>query len=52
MVTCIDAGDDKGTGTGLLTVGKKYTVYGTLGGYYDIRCDDSVIRTKLKIRFK
>jgi hypothetical protein len=50
-VTCIDASDDCGTGSGLLTEGKEYTVLGVLGGYYTIRCDDGKIYTKLKRRF-
>jgi len=52
MVTCIDASDTGGTGTGLLTEGKKYGVYGEYGGYYIIICDDGKSRTKSKSRFK
>ena len=52
MVTCINASDSCGTGTGLLTEGKKYIVYGSFGGYYEISCDDGVSRSKCKSRFK
>ena len=52
MVICTDASDNCGTGTGLLTEGKSYTIYGSFGGYYVIRCDDGKQRSKLKNRFK
>lgn len=50
-VKCIDNGDGIGRGTGLLTEGKVYEVRGTLGGYYNILCDDGKEYSKLKIRF-
>ena len=50
-VKCVNAGDDCGTGTGLLTEGKVYMVYGQLGGYYDILCDNGKKYTKSKSRF-
>jgi len=52
VVICKDASDAHGTGKGLLTEGKEYLVYGSLGGYYDIVCDDGKMRTKMKCRFK
>lgn len=51
-VTCIDAGEDKGTGNGLLTLGRKYEVLSQLGGYYMVRCDDGNLYSKSKLRFK
>lgn len=52
MLVCVDAGNDKGTGTGLLTKGKKYENLGRHGGYYYILCDDGKVRTKDTTRFK
>ena len=51
-VKCVDASDKGGTGTGLLTEGKLYDVLGHFGGYFEIRCDDGKLRSKLKNRFK
>ena len=52
-VRCIDASDDRGTGTGLLTEGKIYTVLGFVGsGYYIIRCDNGKEYSKLAVRFE
>lgn len=54
QVKCINAGDDCGTGTGLLTEGKIYNVLGNPyngDGYYSILCDDGIVHTKLKDRF-
>lgn len=51
-VICTDASDYHGTGKGLLTEGKRYQVYGQLGDYYEIRCDNGKMRTKAKARFK
>lgn len=51
-VKCIDAGNKKGTGTGLLTEGKIYNVLRRLGGYYEIYCDDGKIYSKNVSRFE
>ena len=51
-IKCIDASNKEGTGDGLLTEGKIYTVLGQLGGYYIIICDDGKEYSKVKIRFK
>lgn len=51
-VTCIDASDNQGTGTGLLTVGKEYDAMGAEGGYYLILCDNGEYRAKCKGRFE
>ncbi len=48
---CIDAGNEHGTGTKLLTHGKVYSCSVTVGGYYNVLCDDGKWYTKLKIRF-
>lgn len=52
MLVCVDAGNEKGTGTNLLTKGKKYEYLGSFGGYYNIMCDDGIVRTKDKTRFE
>ena len=52
VVTCINAGDGTGTGSGLLTLGRKYKVISELGGYYCIQCDDGKVYSKCKSRFK
>ena len=51
-VICIDASDTVGKGTDILTKGRVYSTNGAMGGYYIIKCDDGVERTKLKTRFK
>ena len=48
---CIDASNDHGTGRGLLTQGKTYTVEQACGGYYTVLCDNGQWVTKLKSRF-
>ena len=50
-VKCIDASNERGTGDGLLTIGKLYEVLGSLGGYYIIICDNGKEHIKLKCRF-
>lgn len=52
IVECIDAGNEHGLGTGLLTLGKAYHVKYSHGGYYVINCDDGKEYTKSKARFK
>lgn len=52
-VICIDASDKEGTGKGLLTEGKVYTVISLIGStYYNIVCDNGETNSKLVIRFK
>ncbi len=51
IVKCIDAGESKGTGKGLLTEGQLYLVLGREGGYYRIRCDNGRVHTKSHERF-
>jgi len=50
-VKCIDAGNEHGTGTGLLTEGKVYTVLHSFGGYHEMYCDDGKKYSKSKVRF-
>jgi hypothetical protein len=50
-MTCINADDDIGTGTGLLTKGKVYMVTEADSGYYNVQCDDGKLYTKLRRRF-
>ena len=52
IVKCIDAGNSKGTGTGLLTEGQLYLVLGREGGYYRIKCDNGKVYTKSHERFE
>lgn len=50
-VKCIDNGNDCGTGDGLLTRNKIYNVSSSLGGYYNVLCDNGKTYTKCKTRF-
>ena len=51
-VVCVDASDNRGTGTGLLTEGKEYEVGYQQGGYYQVLCDNGKVYSKYTNRFK
>lgn len=52
MMICVDASDNGGKGTGLLTRGKEYSCIRLNSGYYSVICDDGNEYSKSSSRFK